>query len=175
MSYTINIYRKNAANTERYLLGKKGTKPLIAVGLNPSTADDQKPDMTIRKVLGFADRYGYDGFIMINLYAHRTPYPDCLPQVIDPNCHQNNLREISTLLRSLPQPNLLAAWSESITVRPYLKECLTSLLSQLAILNPTWWKIGEYTKTGHPRHPSRAAYNLVLNPFDVEAYLEELR
>lgn len=131
--------------------------------------------MTIRKVMGFAAQNGYDSFFMVNLYAHRTPYPDSLPQVMSQNCHQNNLKEVFTLLQRLPPPDLLAAWSESILIRPYLKECLLSLLTQLATLNPSWWKIGDLTKSGHPRHPSRAAYRFGLNAFDVEAYLENLK
>ena len=34
-------------------------------------------------------------------------------------------------------------------------------------------KIGELTMSGHPRHPSRAAYNNPINEFDIIQYIEK--
>ena len=59
-------------NTHRYVLASKGIKPLVVIGVNPSTANEHKPDPTIRKVMGFAERNKYDSFVMLNLYAQRS-------------------------------------------------------------------------------------------------------
>lgn len=52
MEYKITHYKINSNNTCRFVLGSSGQKPLFVIGLNPSTADDKKPDRTIRRVIG---------------------------------------------------------------------------------------------------------------------------
>ena len=52
----------------RYVLRKDGERPLIVVGLNPSTANEAKADATMARVMGIAERNGFDSFIMLNLY-----------------------------------------------------------------------------------------------------------
>ncbi len=50
--------------------------PKVAfVGLNPSTADAEKDDPTIRKCVGFARRLGFGGIVMLNLYTYRATKP----------------------------------------------------------------------------------------------------
>lgn len=51
---------------------------LVTVMLNPSTADAEKDDPTIRTLVGIAHRWGYGGIRVINLYAYRTPSPAVL-------------------------------------------------------------------------------------------------
>ena len=43
--------------------------------LNPSTADFEINDPTIRKCMGFAQRLGFTAIEVVNLYAYRTTYP----------------------------------------------------------------------------------------------------
>lgn len=55
------------------------TKPFIMfVGLNPSTADQDKDDPTIRKVKAFAKAWGYGGVYMLNLFAIISTDPKIL-------------------------------------------------------------------------------------------------
>tara|TARA_R100001015_G_C4594746_1_gene150004 strand:+ start:113 stop:568 length:456 start_codon:yes stop_codon:yes gene_type:complete len=147
---------------------------LIGIGLNPSTADDKKPDQTISRMMGFAQRCGFDGFIMLNLYPKRTPFPNKLPKRSNAEMADENRRLIKDFLKNYPNGSLLAAWGSNIEVRPYLKTELKRIVSDTQDSNHQWLQIGDLTKSGHPRHPSRAAYSMGLNEFDIEAYLEML-
>ena len=56
----------------RFVLEQPGEKMLLVVGLNPSNADETHPDLTMHKVMGFAEGGGYDGFAMLNLSSERA-------------------------------------------------------------------------------------------------------
>jgi hypothetical protein len=171
MNYDIAIYEPTVTNPDfRFSLGTYGEKPLFVIGLNPSTADDKKPDRTITKVMGFATNYDCDSFIMLNLYAQRTPNPDVLHKEIDEQLHTQNLSYILTALEKYNAISILASWGVRITIRNYLRECLLDIYNETKNKNINWLKIGELTRDGHPRHPSRGAY-LELTGFNIENYL----
>src|SRR5689334_16488446 len=48
---------------------------LYFVMLNPSTADAEVDDPTIRRCMGFARTLGFDGIGVVNLYAFRATKP----------------------------------------------------------------------------------------------------
>ncbi|AMQ67013.1 DUF1643 domain-containing protein [Mycolicibacterium fortuitum] len=67
------------------LIRRWGDGPLLEfVMLNPSTADAEKDDPTIRRCIGFGKAWGYGGIVVHNLYAYRATAPDMLANVDDP-------------------------------------------------------------------------------------------
>lgn len=52
--------------------------PLVAIGLNPSTADEKENDPTITREIDFAQRWGHSGLLKVNLFAYRSTDPDAL-------------------------------------------------------------------------------------------------
>jgi hypothetical protein len=67
--------------TYRYTLTRRwGTveNTVVFVGLNPSTADAQADDPTIRRCMRFAADWGFGQLIMVNLFALRSKDPDAL-------------------------------------------------------------------------------------------------
>lgn len=69
----------------RYILSRgECANPLVFIMLNPSTADHTDDDPTIRRCLGFAEANGYDGIIVLNLYALRSTDPQGLWASQDP-------------------------------------------------------------------------------------------
>jgi hypothetical protein len=65
----------------RYTLTRKwgeGDCLMACILVNPSTADHTNNDATTIRCMGFAERHGYDGLIMANLFAFRSRDPAML-------------------------------------------------------------------------------------------------
>lgn len=56
----------------------------MVIGLNPSTADAQNDDPTIRNLVKLLDDNGYGGLYMMNLFALISPNPEDLRSCPDP-------------------------------------------------------------------------------------------
>jgi hypothetical protein len=61
-----------------------GARLVNWIMLNPSTADATQDDPTIRRCIGFAKQWGYDGIIVTNLYAFRAADPRELFRASEP-------------------------------------------------------------------------------------------
>ena len=177
MEYKIDIYKTDEGNTLRYALGKNGKKPLVVIGLNPSTADEHNTDKTIEKVMGIADGAILDGFIMLNLYPQRTPkLPYYLDLQLNTKYHEKNLEIIKEVLFGMNDIQVLVAYGDNIVKlnRPYLKQCMKEIVSVISKFNPRWLKTGDLTQLGHPRNPLFVKYIEGLTEFDMETYLSKI-
>lgn len=68
----------------RYWLSRRigmGERVILFVGLNPSTADANRDDPTIRRCAGFAKQWGFDWLFVGNLHAYRSTDPRNLSKV----------------------------------------------------------------------------------------------
>lgn len=65
-------------------------RPALFVGLNPSTADENIDDPTIRRCIDFAMQWGNGGLIMCNLFAYRATDPKELRCIADPIGRDND-------------------------------------------------------------------------------------
>jgi hypothetical protein len=166
-----NIEMIGDAETVRYLLKKEGKRILYVIGINPSTANEEKPDRTIGRVMGFADNNGFDGFAMINLYPQRSTRPYNLHQELCIEMHKNNLFAIKELFCDVHSPTILLAFGNNIGIRRYLKDCFRDIVSILQPHSPHWKQIGNLTGLGNPRHPLYARKES-LRDFDVQQYLK---
>jgi hypothetical protein len=70
----------------RYKLWRRwGTgRMLLWIGLNPSTADENMDDPTIRRMVAFSRDLGFDGLTTCNLFGLVSPHPEDLLRVSDP-------------------------------------------------------------------------------------------
>lgn len=172
MKYNITLYEPNITNCKhRFVLGTPGSNPLLVIGLNPSTANDKEPDQTMRRVSGYTIRQRNDSFIMLNIYPQRTPHPENLSMKFDNQLHNDNIHHIKTIINKYTDISILAAWGNDITIRGYLKKCLSEIYLHINNKKINWLRIGDLTQKGHPRHPSRGSY-LKLKNFDIVKYLE---
>ena len=77
----------SACGKYRYRLSRMwdSKKPCVLfIMLNPSTADHEKDDNTIRRCISFAKSWGYGGLYVGNLFPYRATKPEELLTVKDP-------------------------------------------------------------------------------------------
>lgn len=167
------LYKNSADNKYRYVLGEKGDNPLVCIGVNPSTAEPEKLDPTLRNVKAWSKRLGYDGWIMVNLYPQRATNPNDLHDKKDLAIKCANQDAIEKHFDSRKSPmTVWAAWGTLIEKRAYLKECLKYFAEYLGADN--WIAIGPPSVKGHPHHPLYLSRESKPEPFDVNQYLESL-
>jgi len=110
------------------------------VGLNPSTADAELDDPTIRRCIGFARDWGHSRLVMLNAYGYRATNPKEMKQAADPIGPQND--------------NFLVWWFNSckLVVAAWGNNIDIGRQKHIVELFP-WMKILQLTKGGCPGHP----------------------
>ncbi len=170
------IYVPNFYSEYRYILGTRGTKPLICVGINPSTAAPDDLDNTLKSVERVAHHNGYDSFIMFNVYAQRATDPDDMEFTYNQELHAENMRAFDYAL-SLDQtgaPAIWAAWGTIIEKRDYLPVCVQNMIQLGISHNAVWYSAGKKSKKGHPHHPLYLRKDSPLEAFDVRSYVDNI-
>ena len=165
------IYAPNFYSEYRYILGTRGKNPLICIGINPSTAQPDNLDNTLKSVERIALGNGFDSFIMFNVYAQRATDPDAMERVCNPLLHTQNMAAFRYVLSISQRPAVWAAWGAIIEKRDYLANCVRDMVALGQEYGATWHCAGAVTKKGHPHHPLYLRKDEKLKPFDVEAYL----
>ena len=165
------LYAPNFYSEYRYILGTRGEKPLICIGINPSTAQPDDLDNTLKSVERIALGNGYDSFLMFNVYAQRATNPDTMERICNPLLHKENMEAFRYVLSLSNAPAIWAAWGSIIEKRGYLKDCVRDMLAIGKEYGAHWYCAGAITKKGHPHHPLYLRKDEKLRPFEVEAYL----
>ncbi len=168
------LYAPNFYSEYRYILGTRGTNPLICIGINPSTAKPDDLDNTLKSVERIALHNGFDSFLMFNVYAQRATSPDDMEKVCNPLLHRENLEAFRYVLSISQSPAVWAAWGAIIEKRKYLPGCVRDMVKQGQEYGASWYCAGAVTKKGHPHHPLYLKKDETLKPFDVESYLNKL-
>lgn len=159
----------------RYILGTTGKRPLITIGINPSTAEPDNLDNTLKSVERIALHNGFDSFIMFNVYAQRATNPDHMDKEFNEMLHMENMRAFRWVLeRSGEEPAIWAAWGTIIEKRAYLKKCVEDMVNEGNKFGARWYHAGKPSVKGHPHHPLYLKKDSVTVTFDVVGYLESL-
>ena len=109
--------------------------------LNPSTADANIEDPTIRRCMGFAEKWGYGGITVGNIFAYRATNPKDMLAADDPIGPENNLYLESL---SLEAALTACAWGNYGIYLDRAKEVI-KLLTKPCCLG--------LTKSRQPKHP----------------------
>lgn len=168
------LYVPDFYSEYRYILGTKGEKPLICIGINPSTAAPDDLDNTLKSVERIALANGYDSFIMFNVYAQRATNPDDMDRECNNLLHEENMKAFEYILGLSESPSIWAAWGNIIEKRPYLPDCVRSMIELGKQHQATWYSAGKISKKGHPHHPLYLKKDTPLDPFDIDAYIASL-
>ncbi len=168
------LYAPNFYSEYRYILGTRGTKPLICIGINPSTARPDDLDNTLKSVERIALGNGFDSFLMFNVYAQRATSPDDMERQCNPLLHRENLEAFRYVLSISEKPAVWAAWGAIIEKRKYLPQCVRDMVLAGEEYGASWYCAGAITKKGHPHHPLYLRKDEKLRPFDVKTYLDKL-
>ena len=161
----------------RYILGTRGENPLICIGINPSTAEPDSLDNTLKSVQRIAGSNGFDSFIMFNVYAQRATRPDDMDRVLNETLHRENMEAFRYVLSQVGagcRPAVWAAWGAVIEKRPYLPGCVRDMVQIGEEYGARWLRAGKCSKRGHPHHPLYLRKDEKTVDFDVRGYLDSL-
>ncbi len=170
------LYVPDFYSEYRYILGTRGKRPLICIGINPSTAKPDDLDNTLKSAQRIALSNGYDSFIMFNVYAQRATDPDDMEKEFNAHMHRENMKAFEYILSlSEGEPSVWAAWGTIIEKRDYLKDCVLDMIALGEKYSARWFTAGARSKAkGHPHHPLYLKKDSALEPFDARAYCEKL-
>ena len=172
------IYIPDFYTEYRYILGTRGKNPLICIGINPSTAEPDNLDNTLKSVSRIAAGNGFDSFIMFNVYAQRATRPDDMDKDLNEQLHRANMAAFRHILGSVGEgvkPAVWAAWGTIIEKRPYLPGCVKEMVSIGEEYGARWLCAGKCSVKGHPHHPLYLRKDEITRDFDVLSYLEGIK
>lgn len=132
--------------------------PMMAnIGANPSTADENTNDQTIRKDMGFGERNGFGGLLKLNVGAFRATKPRDWLIAADPFGPENTIVHLKQYLTMFDVKKTVVAWGKCIGKFSYKGDEIASVL-------PNLWCLGR-TADGTPRHTLMLPYTTPLEPF----------
>ena len=124
--------------------------------LNPSTADADRDDPTLRACMQFAQRWDYAALSVVNLFGYRTPHPKVLKQAVDPIGAEND----TYVLRAVEAAQaVVLGWGNE---GGFLGRD-RAVLSLLASHSQKLYYL-QCNKSGHPRHPLYIKRDVQLQP-----------
>lgn len=168
-----NIYFNDNGDLVRYMMGNEGNKTLLCVGLNPSVASKKKTDQTVSRLKLWHNSYGYDGWVMYNIYPERGTEPEELPKIMNKKWHERNLKTLENYLSNYKgeKITILAAWGSLLDKTNYLKPCLKDIYK---IAKNYEWKCLYTIADNHPKHFVGAKHRDELEVFDIEKYIRKI-
>jgi hypothetical protein len=131
----------------RYKLARHishGDRKILFVGLNPSTADETKDDATIRRCVAFSRKWGFNWYLMGNIYSYRSTDPKNLYTVDDPVDLIPNLCALGIMASEAEV--VVAAWGNNLLTAE------ADLIANTILLLPHARCLGR-NKNGSPKHP----------------------
>jgi len=138
---------------------------LLWIMLNPSKADAEINDPTVKNVVAFSKLWSFDAATIVNLFALRTPYPAALKQARRTYGQEYvigkaNKAMLTFMIRS--HKNLVFAWSRhaSEADSDYVR-------SEAAAFDRTPMCLG-HNKNGTAKHPLMVSHSTVLVPYYKE-------
>ncbi len=165
------IYQNNEDNTARFVIGTKGSNPLIVMSINPSVGSPTQTSSTLGSVRHIAQDYGYDSWIILCLYPQRATHLDELDEMANEAWMQENYKVINEVLAQYPDHKIWAAWGTHFHDRYFFQPALEQIAKIAEKYGDTWMHYGPLDEGGDPRYCLYLENGEGWYPFDVQAYL----
>lgn len=148
----------------RYRLDRDGpgSGATAIIMVNPSTADGETDDHTIRKLRGFGEVHQWGRLIIGNLFAYRATDVKELARVADPVGPAND-DHLAAILSDADR--VICAWGP-VSKQPRQYQGLR-WRKFVRLANRPLYSIGEPAKCGHPCHPLTLGYNRPILPWSL--------
>lgn len=131
-------------------------------GINPSVADANIDDATVRKWIGFCKKWGASRFIVGNAFAYRSTDVKALAHIDDP--YGDDIGDhITDIINDADI--LVPCWGNVSKVPPALQGAFDVLMDSLVSSGKPVMHFG-LTKSGNPKHPLMLGYDTPLVPWD---------
>lgn len=159
------IYRYRLCRKYAGLLDRPFLTPCVFVMLNPSTADADRDDPTIRRCLGYARAWGRGDLFVVNLFALRATDPSRLYAHADPVGPENEgiVREIVGFAR-LTGGIVVCGWGRHGVLHHQDRAMLRWLRDEGVAPHCL-----ATTRDGQPRHPLYLPRDLSPVPYEGRA------
>jgi len=131
---------------------------VVFIMLNPSTADADKDDATIRRCISFAKGFGFNSLVVVNAYGYRATKPVDLWKVSEPVGPDND-EWIKRIVSD--HETVIVAWGGNAKINRI--KHVHRLLKQ----TPTKIMCLGTTKNGDPRHPLYVKSSQILTPWEL--------
>lgn len=123
---------------------------VVWIALNPSTADENQLDPTLRRIKGFSADWGFNEFMMLNAFAFRATDPREMEAAADPIGPEND----KYILQECEKAELIVcAWGTHCALGARHEKLL-------AMLRPYPIHYLRLTSGGYPSHPLYLPKNL---------------
>jgi hypothetical protein len=130
--------------------------------LNPSVANAERDDPTVRRVVGFSKAWGFAGAMIWNLDAFVATDPDDLQRARSDGVDVFGPRNADYIRTAAAAPLLVCAWG-----RRARADNVDAVNRELVACNANRWVFG-WTAQGHqPRHPLRLHGETPLKPWGL--------
>lgn len=169
------LYVPNTYLPYRYILATKGKKTLLCIGINPSTAEPDNLDNTLKSVDRISKFNGFDSFCMFNVYPERATNPNDLSKCINSKMHNENMNAFEYILRTYKIDHIWLAFGNIIDKRSYLFDCLYSMMEIADKYKAKFYSCGKISKLGNPHHPLYLRSDSPLDEFNIKEYLDKKR
>lgn len=130
--------------------------------VNPSTADAEKDDATIRKLIGFGKRLAWSDLIVVNLFAYRATDVNQLAVVSDPIGPMNDGHVMSAMIEA---DIIIVAWGRRDKVPSKLSHRYEYVVRIARMFHKPLYCWGTCAD-GHPCHPVMLGYDTPLVPWE---------
>lgn len=141
--------------------GGEGT--IVFILLNPSTGDWKTDDKTIRRLVRFAQKWGYNSFILLNLFAWRSTDPEGLLTTADPVGPRND-EKIREVLTKSAGGSVVVGWGSHSGLKSFLPRRARVVLAMLREMGIKALCFGQ-NDDGSPKHPLYLAKKTKLVDF----------